>query len=159
MSGFGKRGNDGHENYIVNHQVALPVPYNHGDGHEFSVNEPVTYGFPQSSFNSYTSHFTSPYNHPVLAPSHMHHLSPHHSPNHSIPSTLEVTALQHQSVQYMAHNRYLQTSRYLPLREALSETDIESQDSRNENTMLSEPVIPPLDGFPNVREFDQLMKR
>jgi hypothetical protein len=25
--------------------------------------------------------------------------------------------------------------------------------------MMSEPVVPPLEGFPNVEEFDQLMKR
>ncbi|KAI9041720.1 uncharacterized protein KD926_006619 [Aspergillus affinis] len=155
MSGFGKRGNDGHENYIMNQQIALPVPYNQADGHEFSVNEPGTYHF-QQPFHSYTHHFTSPYNHPIIS-SHMHHLSSHHSPGHSMPSTPEHAALQHQPVQYLPQDRFI-PSRYLPLREALGETDIESQDSRNENTMLSEPVIPQLDGFPNVREFDQLMK-
>ncbi|GKZ60580.1 hypothetical protein AnigIFM60653_006644 [Aspergillus niger] len=58
----------------------------------------------------------------------------------------------------MPQSRYLQSPGFLPLRDAFSEADIESQDSQNENSMLSEPVIPPLDGFPNVREFDQLMK-
>jgi hypothetical protein len=37
--------------------------------------------------------------------------------------------------------------------------DIESQDSINQDTMLSEPMVPPLDGYPNVKEFDELMKR
>ena len=35
----------------------------------------------------------------------------------------------------------------------------ECQDSPNEDTMLSEPVMPPLDGYPDVHEFDELMKR
>jgi hypothetical protein len=35
----------------------------------------------------------------------------------------------------------------------------ECQESENEDTMLSEPVVPPLDGYPNVHEFDDLMKR
>jgi hypothetical protein len=46
----------------------------------------------------------------------------------------------------------------LPLREAF-EAEIENQESRNEGTMLSEAVIPALDGFPDVKEFDQLMQR
>ncbi|ETI24179.1 hypothetical protein G647_03548 [Cladophialophora carrionii CBS 160.54] len=35
----------------------------------------------------------------------------------------------------------------------------ECQDSPNQDTMLSEPVVPPLDGYPDVHEFDELMKR
>ena len=37
--------------------------------------------------------------------------------------------------------------------------DIESQDSINQDTMLSEPVVPALEGYPDVKEFDDLMKR
>lgn len=65
----------------------------------------------------------------------------------------------HSHSQYMAaQSRYKQSPRYLPLREAF-ETEIENQESRNEGTMLSEAVIPALDGFPDVKEFDQLMQR
>lgn len=35
----------------------------------------------------------------------------------------------------------------------------ERQDSENENTMLSEPVVPALEGYPDVHDFDELMKR
>lgn len=35
----------------------------------------------------------------------------------------------------------------------------ECQDSPNEATMLSEPILPPLEGYPNVHEFDELMKQ
>jgi hypothetical protein len=66
--------------------------------------------------------------------------------------------LHNSSSQYLAETRYL-PARYLPLREALSETEIEDQESHNEGTMLSEAVVPPLDGFPDVKEFDQLMQR
>ncbi|KAB8240429.1 hypothetical protein F9C07_1563276 [Aspergillus flavus] len=163
MSGFGRRSNEGHGSYIMNQQVALPVPYSQGEGHEFSVNDSGSYHFPSQSFSAYTSQFSAPYSHSGISP-HNQHLSSHHLPVHSVPSTPDHTALQHhhhhpqQSVQYIAPSRYFQSQRYLPYRDALGETDIESQDSRNENTMLSEPVIPPLDGFPNVREFDQLMR-
>ena len=158
MSGYTRRNHDGPDSYIMNHQIALPVPYSHGDSHDFGVNDSGSYHFQPQQFNTYPSHFTSPYSHSGISPS-THHLSPHHSPGHSVPSTPDHVPLQHHSLQYMPQSRYLQSSGFLPLRDAFSEADIESQDSQNENTMLSEAVIPPLDGFPNVREFDQLMKR
>ncbi len=34
----------------------------------------------------------------------------------------------------------------------------ECQDSPNQGTMLSEPVVPALEGYPDVQEFDELMK-
>lgn len=37
--------------------------------------------------------------------------------------------------------------------------DIESQESCNSENMLSEPILPALDGYPDVHEFDDLMKR
>jgi hypothetical protein len=61
----------------------------------------------------------------------------------------------------MPQSRYLQAPKYLPLRDpmSLSEIEIESQESRNEISKLSEPVVPALDGFPDVKEFDQLMQK
>jgi hypothetical protein len=37
--------------------------------------------------------------------------------------------------------------------------DIESQESVNQDTMLSEHIVPPLEGYPDVKEFDELMKK
>lgn len=37
--------------------------------------------------------------------------------------------------------------------------DIESQDSINRETMLSEPIAPPLEGYPDVKDFDELIKQ
>ncbi|RAH62541.1 hypothetical protein BO85DRAFT_333 [Aspergillus piperis CBS 112811] len=157
MSGYPRRNNhDGSDSYIVNHQLALPVPYSHGDSHDFGVNDTGSYPFQQQPFSTYASHFGSPYSHSGITSS-THHLSPHQSPGHSVPPTPDHVPLQHH-IQYMPQSRYLQSPGFLPLRDAFSEADIESQDSQNESSMLSEPVIPPLDGFPNVREFDQLMK-
>lgn len=36
--------------------------------------------------------------------------------------------------------------------------EIESQESINEDSMLSEPIVPVLEGYPDVAEFDQLME-
>lgn len=155
MTSFGRRSNNGHS-YIMNQQIALPVPYSNGDAHDFGGNGPGTFNFHQSPYSSYGAQFSSPYTQPSSLSSSTQHFASHYSSGHSTPDQVR---LQHQPPQYITQSRYLQSPRYLPLRDALNETEIENQDSANESAMLSEPVVPPLDGFPDVREFDQLMKR
>jgi hypothetical protein len=41
----------------------------------------------------------------------------------------------------------------------LPNIELECQESLNEDSMLSEPVLPVMEGFPEVNEFDQLMHR
>lgn len=61
--------------------------------------------------------------------------------------------------------RYLNTPRYMGAARSFMppgdsvDFGVESQESVNEESMLSEPVTPPLAGFPNVEEFDDLMRR
>lgn len=43
------------------------------------------------------------------------------------------------------------------IQDSLMMFETESQDSTNAETMMSEPVVPPLEGYPNVQEFDNLM--
>ncbi|PYH40637.1 integrase zinc binding domain-containing protein [Aspergillus saccharolyticus JOP 1030-1] len=157
MSGFARR-NDNHDSYNFTPQIALPLPYSHNDSNDFGVTEPGAFPFGHSPFNPFTPQFSSPYSHPGLSSS-IHHLSlSNHSPAHSIPSTPDHGPLQQHSTQYLSHQRYIQSPGYFTLREALGDAEIEAQDSSNEHNMLSEPFIPPLEGFPDVREFDQLMK-
>ncbi|BCS27499.1 integrase zinc binding domain-containing protein [Aspergillus puulaauensis] len=147
MSGFHRRSNDGHEGYFFNPHMSLPIPGSHGESHDF---EAGSYHFPQHNFSSYASHFSLPYSHTSIAS--------HHSPGASMPSIPDQTPLHHPSTQCMSQPRYLQGPAYLHLHEALAETELESQDSRNEDTMLSEPITPHLEGFPNVTDFDKLVK-
>ncbi|RAH63856.1 uncharacterized protein BO66DRAFT_386733 [Aspergillus aculeatinus CBS 121060] len=157
MNGYTRR-NENHDGYNFTHQTALPLPYSHNDNNDFSVNEPGAFSFSQPPFHPFTPQFTSPYSHPSLSTSTHHFSSSNHSPAHSIPSTPGHVPLQQHPTQYLSHSRYIQSPSYSTLREALGDADIEAQESSNEHTMLSEPVVPPLEGFPNVREFDQLMK-
>ncbi|RAL07327.1 integrase zinc binding domain-containing protein [Aspergillus homomorphus CBS 101889] len=157
MSGFTRR-NDNHDSYSFNHQMALPLPYSHIDNNDFNVNESGAFTFSQPSFHPFTPQFASPFSHAGLS-STTHHLpSSNHSPAHSISSTPDHVPLRQHPTQYLSHSRYIQSPGYFSFREALGDAEIEAQDSSNEHTMLSEPVLPPLEGFPNVREFDQLMK-
>lgn len=157
MGSFARR-NEGADSYLMNQQMAVPGAYSHQDGHEYGTTGPGSYHFPQHSFSPYSPQFGPSYGHQSNLSPGMQHLQYASEPQIPPMSTSDDMRLHHPP-QYMAQSRYLQSSRYLPLRDALSETDIESQESRNESTMLSEPVVPSLDGFPDVKEFDQLMQR
>lgn len=152
MSGFSRRIAEGHDNYLVNQQIALPISYSHADSHDFSSNGTAPHHFSQQTFGSYAPQIGPAYTQAGLP------TSISQSPMHSIPVAPEDEVVQPRPAQCARQARYLQSPRYLPLREAISEIGIESQESLNENTMLSEPVIPPLEGFPSVREFDQLIR-
>ncbi|KAL4879993.1 hypothetical protein BJY04DRAFT_208284 [Aspergillus karnatakaensis] len=147
MSGIQRRSNEGQDSYFINPHISLPAPGGHGDSHEF---EAGPYHFAQHHFSSYSPHFSLPYNHTGV--------STHHPHGTAMPQIPDHASLHHSPAHCVSQPRYLQTSPYLPLHEALAETELESQDSRNEDTMLSEPIIPPLEGFPNVKEFDKLVK-
>lgn len=158
MGSFARR-NEGNDSYLMNQQMGVSGAYSHADGHEFNTTGSGSYHFPPHSFNPYGSQFAPPYGQQSSLAQGMQHLQ--YASDHTIPSmsSPEDMRLHHPPPHFMAQTRYLQSPRYLPLRDALSETEVECQDSRNEGTMLSEPVVPPLDGFPDVKEFDQLMQR
>lgn len=158
MGNFTRR-NEGSDNYLLNQQLSVPGSYSHSNGHEFSTPGSGSYHFPQHSYNPYGSQFGPQYGQQSNLSTGMPHLQ--FTSDHTIPSMAapDDMRMHHPSSQYLAQSRYLQSPRYLPLRDALNETDIEDQESRNEGTMLSEPVMPQLDGFPDVKEFDQLMQR
>lgn len=151
MSSFARR-NEGNESYMMNQPLAVPSPYGHPDGHEFTATGSGSYHqFSHQSFQPYGSQFG-----PSYAQQGLQHLQ-QYSSDHSIPSMSipEDMRMQHPPPQYLAQPRFLASPRYLPL----SETEIECQISQNEGSMQSEPVLPPLEGFPDVKEFDQLMQR
>jgi hypothetical protein len=55
--------------------------------------------------------------------------------------------------------QYSYANRAALLRDSYSLIDTEDQDSVNRETMLSEPLSPVLEGYPDVNEFDVLMVR
>lgn len=142
MSNFTRRPGE-NEGYIMNQQVAVSGPYGHAEGHEFGINGSGPYHFPQHSFNPYGSHFG-----PSYGQQYLHQCSSEHSM--STPDDLRVP---HPPQQYIPQPRYFQSPKYMPF----GDTEVETQESRNDK--LSEPVMSPLDGFPNVKEFDHIMQK
>lgn len=82
------------------------------------------------------------------------------------PSVLNNSASHHQSAQttpysfqQLQQHSCPQSPRYSSGYDLCQHSEVETQESVNENTMHSEPVLPPLDGFPDIKDFDRLMNR
>lgn len=155
MASWEKRTGDDQYNCMFNHQ-SLHGGYS--DAETIVYGPASTYGYPSHSFAPYPAPLGGAYSHHSILPSGPQQL---HSQYLSCQSTCARApadqAKSHRSVPYVTSGRYLHAARYLPLRDALGDTEVESQESRNEATRLSEPVFPPLDGFPDAREFDDLI--
>uniref|UniRef100_A0A093XPK4 Nucleolar protein 4 n=1 Tax=Talaromyces marneffei PM1 TaxID=1077442 RepID=A0A093XPK4_TALMA len=117
-------------------------------------------------------HSSGTYN--VLQPygSYSSHLPPYFEPQASMglqsPDMNTVPSLRHDQHLSQHHHHYRQggysgypvemsSTRSASIR-GIPEHEIESQDSINEQTMSSERINPPLEGFPQVEEFDRLME-
>ncbi|KJF60553.1 uncharacterized protein CIMG_06334 [Coccidioides immitis RS] len=132
--------------------------YHSDEGQQYGYSRSGQYGLSQQSFQSYTHHLLPPYNHHSADPS---SLNSSYNSSQSVypqspPSSLSSPAYQYPQ-QYVARSGCPPSNRFY-FHDSLREVEIESQESFNEHTMQSEPVLPPLEGFPDVREFDQLMK-
>lgn len=163
MSGYGKYSSQGHDNYFIGQQLNISGTYDNVEPHELGYAESAAYSFSQQPFSTYSTQlgsFAQPsclsQNPPDSGASYAprQYLSPI-SPQNQIFSQ----GLPHKYSDYASQTHYLHSPRYLPLRSPLPRDEVESQESFDESTMLSEPVIPPLQGFPDVREFDRLMAR
>ncbi|KAK2831024.1 hypothetical protein FQN49_007078 [Arthroderma sp. PD_2] len=148
--------------------VAMSHHYQHHDeDQEYTYARSNQYSFSQPSFNqSYSSHqVLAPYNHhsaeaTSIPPSYSSHQAIYtQAPQHSSILTPSSSSTGYQChPQYISQPRFPAPHRLFPLHEPFWEVEIEAQESCNEQTILSEPVLPALEGFPDVREFDQLMK-
>lgn len=157
MNSFEGQINDEHDNHF-DRQVALASCSccGYGGDARFITDETGTCN---SSYwwwlDRLVSHFGTPCSQQLAIGTNTQSSSPSYSPVYSSDASL-----QQESPQYIYYQHPLTGSpTYLPIQDALSKFEIESQESPNEETMLSEPVMPPLDGFPDVQEFDQLMNR
>lgn len=72
-----------------------------------------------------------------------------------IPSQPHAVTTAHSFSPQTAQRPQIRDVRY----ESYSIPDTESQESFNEDTRASEPVEPAMEGYPDVKEFDDLMKR
>ncbi|OAX78646.1 hypothetical protein ACJ72_07044, partial [Emergomyces africanus] len=135
--------------------------YSPGEEQGYTYSPNSQYGISQPPLHSYSTHVLSPYSHTSPVSSEGSHLSSHYTTSHPV----YAQAQQHSPLthgypyptQYTSQSRHPATHRYLSFPDPLRDVEIESQESCNEQSMTSEPVLPPLEGFPDVVEFDQLV--
>ncbi|KAK2791492.1 hypothetical protein FQN53_002601 [Emmonsiellopsis sp. PD_33] len=134
-------------------------PYSSNEDHDYAYSGSSQYGLSQPSLHSYPAHLLSTYSQHSPVSSEASPLSPHYSTSHSMyaPQSQQHSPLAHgyqYTHQYVTPPRY-PSHRYISFQDHV---EIEEQSSCNENTMASEPVVPALEGFPDVAEFDQLVE-
>ncbi|QSS62485.1 hypothetical protein I7I51_02222 [Histoplasma capsulatum] len=137
--------------------------YSPNEEQDYTYTPSSQYGISQPSLHSYSTHLLSPYSQTSSVSSEGSHLGPHYATSHAVYSqTQQHSQLTHSypyPTQYLAQSRYPTSHRYLAFPDQLRDVEIERQESCNELSMASEPVLPPLEGFPDVVEFDQLVAR
>ncbi|EED15071.1 conserved hypothetical protein [Talaromyces stipitatus ATCC 10500] len=156
MNGYKTRpSHEQHYNH-TSESTSMATVYETTPTAELPYHSPGPYNVLQP-YNSYSSHLPpyfepqasmglqSPDMHTVPSLRHDHqHLSQHHHP-------------YRQTNTYSGYPVDVQSSRFGSVR-GVPESEIECQDSINEHTMLSERINPPLEGFPQVEDFDKLME-
>lgn len=159
--------------------------YTPGDGQE--VNSLLTDApmvvphYPSNEGASYVySNGQVPYTHVnAVYPTYTARYSPNNDMPHFIPENSQMAVEYHQNSSHLtgsltqprtlaqteypasrsSTHRYSYANRAALQQDYYSMVDTEEQDSVNRESMLSEPVSPVLEGYPDVKEFDVLMRR
>jgi hypothetical protein len=158
MNGYRRCNSHGYSSYATDHQIPMAGCYESSSTHDFGYHGPNPYGILNHPLGPYAPQFTPSYGPSTTVSaqgSEMHSSFGRVSPQHQT----HVQDSSYRQQRCMSPSRYPDMTRVISICDMLPETEVENQESPNEDTMLSEPVIPPLEGFPDVREFDQLMKR
>ena len=122
--------------------------------------------FPYTTINAVYPTYTttySPSDHAAHFESENPQMAVHYQQNSSHLATSLAQSRTHATPQYLPSRSSTQRCSYadraaLP-HDSQSVIETEDQDSFNRDSMRSEPVSPPLEGYPDVKEFDQLMRR
>jgi hypothetical protein len=153
-------------NYYSNPHLVTPH-YTNGNG--------VNYFYPQGQLQLPTNGTHATYN-PVYASSpHSIHQSsmymsnnPHAGTPYSLAPPPRGYPAQARTLPYSPYHQGVVPTQRSPIAHPLRRpydqdltvshiNDIESQESINEDTMLSEPIVPALEGYPDSADFDRLM--
>ncbi|RMZ87875.1 hypothetical protein DV736_g4895, partial [Chaetothyriales sp. CBS 134916] len=162
MTEYAPRGSQDHNAFFPNSHFSMSQYSNDSGINYVYSNGQIPYSTVNGSYGSYSG---------SLLPSH------HDTPSMylSVPSTLQYTVLPPgrgpmppaRSLTYPYHASTVPTQRSAQARHRIGVSadlnlnpmaDIEEQTSYNAETMLSEPIMPPLGGYPDVNEFDELVR-
>lgn len=164
-------GQDRNSSYYSNPHLVSPH-YTNGNG--------INYFYPQgqiqyptatvSSYSTYpSSYMASPQQHPN------HHMYMSNGSSMGMPYQLTPPTRPYSQSRTLSyppntgyHSSTVPTQRMttchqprmtFPGELGIDTTELEGQDSVNEDTMISEPILPPLEGYPSVESFDRMVAK
>lgn len=173
MTEYAPRSSQDHNSVYSGTQFGMSH-YSNGNGMPyFYSNGQIQYPTVNPSYPAYSQSYQQPqHGHPNPSTSmYMSTTSSMGMPYHSQPPSRGVIAKHSRTMPYPSYPSYaastLPTQRQPPPPRLSTGTelnlhpmaDIESQDSVNRDTMLSEPIVPALDGYPDVKAFDELLQQ
>lgn len=162
MTEYTPRNSQGLNSLLANAPIVLPHYSSNGGASYIYGNGHVPYTTINAVYPTYTTPY-SPNNNITHFTPESSQMAVQYQPN----STNLAASLSQRSTvaqpQYLASQSSMQQYSYAN-RAALSRNtysliDTEDQDSANRESMLSEPISPVPDGYPDVNEFDALMAR
>ena len=166
MSEYRARCSQDQDHYYADPCMGTPQ-YPNSDSSNLVYHNHNQNAFSSMSYLNYSTtypgayHQQTPYTAPPTQILPQYHMAPEALNRTSSPQHL--LAQRHQYTQPWLDSSTSQVTsshaRHGTSREHSHTLEIESQESSNEGTMLSEPINPPLEGFPKVKDFDLLMKR
>lgn len=146
---------------MIHWGLIMTHPYSNGEDQGYVYGGNSSYGLSQQSFHSYSPQMLASYgqHHPQVSSDSS--LGTHYATSQSMQGHLTHPGpISHgYQLPYAHQSRYPSGRGYFAIPASCREPEIEGQESSNEFSMASEAVIPALEGFPDVREFDQLMQR
>jgi hypothetical protein len=147
---------------LANAHLVMPHYSSNGGASYIYSNGQVPYQTINSVYPTYTTTY-SPNNSIAQFTPETSQMAVHYQQN---PSHLAASLSQSRSLAQTQYppsrpstQRYSYANRAALQHDSYSMVDTEDQDSVNRDTMLSEPVSPILEGYPDVKEFDLLMRR
>jgi hypothetical protein len=173
MTEYAPRGSQDQNTFFPNSQLAMSQ-YSTGNGINYFYNHgQIPYPTVNGSYSSYPTNYLPSHNNATTTTTssssmYMPNTSPMAMPYQLLPPARPSMQSQSRSLSYPYHAGTLATQRAPPQRSRLSHasdfnlnpmTEIEDQDSFNSDSMLSEPLVPAMEGYPDVKEFDELMRR
>jgi hypothetical protein len=164
MTEYAPRSSQDYNSFPYNQHLAMSH-YSNGNGLSYLYgNGQVQYQTVNSQCSAYSPNYAPSQGTsttPLYMPTTSGHQFQYSLANTRIPPTLPSQSRTYPS-HYVSSSTQRTSSHHQRLaspRDYSSMDGTECQDSPNQDTMLSEPVIPALDGYPDVHEFDELMKR
>lgn len=152
MNDYKKHNGCDQMSFSSNSMPGMDTYYDPSHHTNIAYHEPIGVGILPPSIDPFSSHFNTYYTSSNVFDFGLMAQSTEQETSHDACS---VSLFQSRLIP----SKYTLAPKGLKGADTLPDMELERQESLNQDTMLSEPVLPAMEGFPDVNEFDQLMHR